>query len=111
MQIRQFEIWLADLNPRFGTEPGKKRPVVIVQTDLLNLDHPSTIVCPLTTNVIQEIELLRVHLRKNQLDKPSDILVDQVRAIDNKRLIKKVGKLDEAQIEKLKHNLSIILDL
>jgi len=87
MQIRQYEIWLADLSPRFGTEPGKTRPVVIIQTNLLNDTHPSTIICPLTTNVIAEAEILRVHIRKGQLKQASDILIDQIRAIDNTRLI------------------------
>ena len=36
MKIKQFEVWIADLNPRMGTESGKIRPVLIVQTDLLN---------------------------------------------------------------------------
>ena len=36
MKIKQFEIWIADLNPRMGTEAGKIRPVIVVQTDLLN---------------------------------------------------------------------------
>ena len=67
--IKQFDIWLADLNPSRGTEPGKTRPVVIIQTDLLNDSHLSTIICPITTNIQPEIELLRVHLKKNQLDK------------------------------------------
>lgn len=111
MDIKQFDIWLADLNPSVGTEPGKTRPVVIIQTDLLNEIHLSTLICPLTTNVKQEIELLRVHLKKGQIDKLSDVLVDQVRAIDNKRLIKKLGKLNKEQIEKLKTNLRIVLDL
>ena len=111
MKIKQFDIWLADLNPKKGTEPGKIRPVVIVQTDLLNETHLSTIICPITTNVIPEVELLRVHLNKSQLDKLSDILVDQIRAIDNKRLIKKVGKLTDSQIIKLKENIRVILDL
>ena len=44
MKIKQFEIWTADLNPQIGTEPGKIRPVLIVQTDLLNSLHPSTII-------------------------------------------------------------------
>ena len=87
MQIRQYEIWLADLSPRFGTEPGKTRPVVIIQTNLLNDTHPSTIICPLTTNVIARAEILRVHIRKGQLKQASDILIDQIRAIDNTRLI------------------------
>ncbi len=57
MDIKQFDIWLADLNPSIGTEPGKKRPVVIVQTDLLNETHLSTLICPITSNFQQEIEL------------------------------------------------------
>jgi mRNA interferase MazF len=110
MTIRQFDIWLADLNPQFGTEPGKTRPVVIVQSNLLNINHASTLVCPVSTNVINGAEPLRVHLDK-QLDRPSDILVDQLRAIDNKRLIKPLGKLNTNQIKKLKTNLLAILDL
>ncbi len=111
MKIKQYDIWLADLNPSKGTEPGKTRPVVIIQTDLLNSHQLSTLICPITSNVQPEIEILRVQLRKNQLEKPSDILVDQIRAIDNKRLIQKLGKLSEEQIKKLRKNISIVLDL
>ena len=111
MKIKQFDIWLANLNPAKGTEPGKTRPVVIIQTDLLNETHLSTIVCPVTTNVKPEIDLLRVHLKKGQLDKLSDILVDQIRAIDNTRLLKKIGQLNKDQREKLKSNLRVVLDL
>ncbi len=111
MNYRQFDIWLADLNPTIGTEPGKTRPVVIIQTDLLNETHLSTIVCPVTTNVRPEAEILRVHLKKAQLPKLSDVLVDQPRAIDNKRFIKRIGKLNKEQIIQLKENLKIVLDL
>ena len=111
MKIKQFDIWLADLNPTRGTEPGKTRPVVIVQTDLLNSEHLSTVICPVTTNVKHDIELLRVHLKKDQLNKLSDILVDQIRAIDNKRLLKKLGQLTKEQREKLKENIKVVLDL
>ncbi|MBP9187012.1 MAG: type II toxin-antitoxin system PemK/MazF family toxin [Bacteroidia bacterium] len=111
MKINQFDIWLADLNPSRGTEPGKTRPVVVIQTDLLNDMHLSTIVCPITTNVQKDIEILRVHLKKNQLDKLSDILVDQIRAIDNKRLINKLGELTKDQQNKLKENIRIVLDI
>ncbi len=111
MKYKQYDIWLADLNPTIGTEPGKTRPVVIVQTDLLNETHLSTIVCPVTTNVRPEVEILRIHLKKSQLQKLSDILVDQPRAIDNKRFIKKLGKLTSDQILQLKENLKIVLDL
>ncbi len=111
MPIKQYDIWLADLNPTLGTEPGKTRPVVIIQTNLLNDEHLSTVICPITTNVKLSINLLRVHLKAGQLTKLSDILVDQVRAIDNQRLIKKLGQLTKEQQVKLKENLRIILDL
>ncbi len=111
--LKRFDVWIADLNPPNGTEPGKIRPVVIVQTDLLNNFHPSTLVCPLTTNVIPGAEILRVNLAKNEggLKKRSAVLVDQVRAIDNKRLLKKSGSLSKASKLKLMNNLKTILDL
>lgn len=111
MKIKQFDIWLADIKPRRGAEPGKTRPVVVIQTDLLNDKHLSTLICPITTNVQANINRLRVHLKKEQLDKLSDILVDQIRVIDNKRLIKKIGRLDKVQIQKLKVNIRVVLDL
>jgi mRNA interferase MazF len=111
--IRQFDIWTADLNPRFGTEPGKIRPVAIVQTDLLNKMHPSILICPITTNVQKESKILRVHLKKGSasLKKDCDIMVDQLRAIDKKRLLNKLGTIPKSLQEKLKENLKIVLDL
>ena len=113
MKIKQYDIWIADLNPRFGTETGKTRPVVIVQTDLLNKYHPSTIICPITTNVKLDAEILRVHLKKGsaKLKEDCDIMIDQVRAIDNKRLLKKIGEINQEQINFIKSNLEIIFDL
>jgi mRNA interferase MazF len=112
--IKQFEIWIADLNPKIGTEPGKTRPVLVVQTNLLNsIPHPSTIVCPISTNVKRDAEILRVHLKKGtaNLHQPCDIMIDQLRAIDNNRLIKKIGSLPVEIIEIVKENLAIIMDL
>jgi mRNA interferase MazF len=114
MLVKRFEIWLVDLSPQIGTEPGKTRPVLVVQTNLLNkLPHSSTIVCPLTTNVQKESEILRVHIKKStsNLNENCDIMIDQVRAIDNKRLIRKIGELPESLVSKVKENLAIILDL
>lgn len=113
MKIKQFEIWIADLNPRMGTETGKIRPVLIVQTDLLNKEHPSTVICPITTNVKLDSEILRVHLKKSKfgLKEDCDIMIDQVRAIDNKRLMKRVGEVDSDTVDKVRENLKIVLDL
>lgn len=113
MKIKQYEIWIADLNPTFGTETGKTRPVVIIQTDLLNKFHPSTIICPITTNIKLDANILRVHLTKGsaKLKEDCDIMIDQIRAIDNKRLLKKIGELNQDKIDILKENLTIILDI
>ena len=113
MTINQYEIWIADLEPRFGTESGKVRPVVVIQTDLLNNLHPSTIVCPITTNVNPESEILRVHLKKgtSNLNEDCDILIDPIRAIDNKRFTKRIGNLPENIITEIKSNISSVLDL
>jgi len=112
--MNQFEIWLADLNPQIGTETGKTRPVLVVQTNLLNqANHPSTIICPITTNVQKNANILRVHISaiKSNLLHDSDIMMDQIRAIDNKRLIKRIGVLPKEFQPKVKENLKIVLDI
>lgn len=111
MKIQQYDIWLANLNPSRGTEPGKTRPVIIIQTNLLNDMHLSTIICPISTNVLLDANLLRVHLKKGQLDELCDILIDQIRAIDNKRLIKRLGSLHKEQIQQMKTSIRVVLDL
>ncbi len=87
--IRRGEVWLADLNPGHGTEPGKTRPVLIVQAQaLLDAGHPSSIVVPLTTRLVTDAEPLRVRVpAAGQLRRDSESLIDQVRAIDNRRLV------------------------
>ena len=113
MQIKQFEVWIADLNPQIGTETGKTRPVLVVQTNLLNqIPHPSTIICPITTNVQPDNEILRVHLNRGtaNLNENCDVMIDQIRAIDNKRLIKKIGILPRDLTQKVRENIEIILD-
>lgn len=92
-KLKKGEIWLANLNPNKGTEPGKTRPVLIVQDQvLLDVFHPTTIIIPLTTNLIDNTYPLRIRISaKEDLKETSDLLMDQIRAIDNKRLI--VGPL------------------
>ncbi len=112
MKIKQFHIYLANLDPPFGTEPGKTRPAVVVQSDFLNnLGHHSTLVCPLTRRVVPEGHPLRLYLSKEESDlkEDSDILVDQVRAIDNRRFVKEVGKLSAKHQEQLVENLKVVL--
>ena len=112
MKIKQFDIWIANLEPQRGTEAGKVRPVLIVQTNLLK-DHPSTVICPITTNVAPSSEILRVHIKKGtaNLKSDSDVMIDQIRAIDNRRLTQKVGELPRDIQLRVKENIKIILDL
>jgi mRNA interferase MazF len=83
------EIWLADLNPQQGTDLGKIRPVLIVQAQAL-LDapnHPSTLAVPLTTNLTDDAEPLRMRVAAaSQLHQDSDLLLDQLRA-DSRRAL------------------------
>ncbi len=112
MRPQYGHVYVADLNPRFGTEPGKTRPVVVVQTDALNLHHPSTIVCPLTTRVADFGNPLRVAVPKgvSGLGRPSDILVDQIKAVDHRRLRRRIGPLPDPYMGELRHKLLLILD-
>jgi len=84
------QVWVADLNPRRGTEPGKTRPVLVVQAQaLLDAGHPSTLVAPLTTRLLNEAEPLRIRIAAaGHLQRDSDVLIDQLRAIDNRRLVR-----------------------
>ncbi len=114
MKIRQFEIWLANLNPQKGTEAGKKRPVLVVQTDFLNkISHPSTIICPITSKVVEGFDVLRVHLPKGEgkMERDSDILIEQLRSIDNKRFIEKIGELPLKLRDTINENIQIVFDL
>lgn len=87
--LKHGEIWLANLNPTKGTEAGKIRPVLILQNQiLLDVKHPSTLVIPLTTQLTENAEPLRFRIpAQDQLEKDSDLLIDQIRAIDNRRLL------------------------
>lgn len=111
MKILKFHVYLADLNPQIGTEAGKVRPLVVVQTDLLNETHPSTIICPITSKVLRSAHILRVHLSKGSsgLREDSDALVDQIRAIDNRRFKKPLGYLTDPQKQKLLENLKVLI--
>ncbi len=112
-KAQKYEVWLANLEPQFGTETGKTRPVLIVQTDILNRVHPSTLICPITTNCKPESQILRVNISKGtaKVKEECDIMIDQIRAIDNKRLIKKIGELPKVLSDKVKRNIKIVLDL
>ena len=111
---RRGEIWLANLNPRRGTEPGKTGPVLILQSQpLLDADHPSTVVIPLTTNLIEDADPLRIRVPSaGKLQHDSDLLVDQLRAIDNARIVQgPLTRVAPALMEKIEEAVLAVLDI
>jgi mRNA interferase MazF len=104
-------VWLADLNPRRGTEPGKTRPVLIMQSQaLLDAGHPSTLIIPLTTRLIEDAEPLRLRVSaRDRLERDSDLLIDQIRAVDNQRLV--TGPLTLLSAEELSRIYAAILEV
>ncbi len=113
MKVRRGALCLADLNPRRGREPGKVRPVLVVQTDLLNAaEHPSTWVLPCTTRLTGE-NLLRVELPKGIAGnrEACEIMIDQSRAIDNRRFVRVLGSLPQAILREVDEKLRRLGDL
>jgi len=111
--MERGEIWLADLNPMHGTEPGKSRPVLVLQaTALLLAEHPSTLVAPMTSRLIEDAQPLRVRIPATEaLERDSDLLVDQLRAIDNSRLVQRLGALSPAALTEVELAVREVLGL
>jgi mRNA interferase MazF len=87
---------------------------LIVQAQaLLDVEHPSTLVVPLTTRLTEAAEPLRVRIRASgTLKRDSDALIDQVRAIDNRRLVQgPLSRLQPQQLDVIAHALLEVLEL
>lgn len=105
MMVCRGDIWLVNLNPtKKNNEMGKVRPVVVYQNNELNdSDYPTTIILPLSTSLIDDAEPIRMRIEKrDDLEKDSDIVITQIRAIDNDRFIKKLGSLTVKELQKVK---------
>lgn len=109
-RIEHGGLYLADLSPGRGTEPGKMRPVLVIQTNLLNsASHPSTWIIPCTTRVAGE-NLLRVSLPRGLAGNTKDceLMIDQSRAIDNRRLRRRLGLLPRVVLAEVKQKLRLL---
>jgi mRNA interferase MazF len=113
VKVRRGVLYLADLSPHRGTEPGKVRPVLVIQTDLLNeTGHPSTWVLPCTTRLAGE-NLLRVPLPKGIAGnrESCEVMIDQSRAIDNRRFVRALRPLPAELLEEVAEKLRHLADL
>lgn len=111
-QLLRGGVYLANLNPSKGNEPGKVRPVLVLQNNWLNeLSHPTVIVLPLSTVLIEDAEPLRFRLQpKDRLHKASDVLCDQIRALDIHRITSDcLTLLTPNEMQKIEQNLQQIL--
>lgn len=106
-------IYLAKLYPSKGSEPGKTRPVLILQTNMLNhIGHTTTIVIPLTTKLVQGAYPLRYYVKKREnLLQDSELLCDQLRAIDVQRIIpEKLATLTMQEMLEIEYQVQSVLD-
>jgi mRNA interferase MazF len=113
MRVAHGGLYNADLDPRFGSEPDKVRPVLVIQTDLLNqVDHPSTWIVPCTTRLTGE-NLLRVRLPQGIAGNPKscELMIDQSRAIDNRRFKRLLGMLPAPLLREVKDKLQRLGEL
>ena len=113
MNIKRGTLYLADLSPRLGTEPGKTRPVVVIQNDLLNeVEHPSTWVLPCTTRLAGE-NILRVVLPRGIAGNRAEceVMIDQSCAIDNQRFVRALKPLPRSILREVEAKLRLLAAL
>jgi mRNA interferase MazF len=112
-QIIRGEIVVAKLEPVEGSEQGGVRPVLIIQNDTLNKYSPTTIIGPITSKIYGKEYPTNVVIKKedSKLKVDSTILLNQIRTIDKKRIIKRVGFLDNFTMNKVDRAIKASLDL
>ena len=106
-------VYLAKLYPSKGSEPGKTRPVLILQTNMLNhIGHTTIIIVPLTTKLVDGAYPLRYLIKKREnLLQDSELLCDQMRAIDVQRLIpEKLATLTIKEMVEIEQQIQAILE-
>jgi mRNA interferase MazF len=112
MVISQGEIWWADLGEPAGSEPGFRRPVVVVQSDSFNRSRISTVVCvPLTSNLRWADAPGNVLLaaKTTGLPKDSVVNVSQPVTLDRGALTDCVGKVPDSKLELILYGIDVVL--
>jgi mRNA interferase MazF len=108
--MNQGEIWQADLNPYKGSEQGGFRPVVILSGNLLNRYLPIVLTAPLTTKIKKyKGNPVIKPSQTNGLTKESELLVFHIRSLSKDRLVKKIGKIRNEELELAIHTLNDLL--
>lgn len=115
MNFKKGEIWWADLDEPRGSEPGYRRPVVIVQSDEFNKSKIKTVIVAVVTSNLKLAKApgnIKLGATKNiGLKKESVINVSQVITLDKSYLTEKAGKLSASQRQELNEGLKLVLDI
>lgn len=112
MVIAQGEIWWADLPEPSGSEPGFRRPVVVVQGDAFNRSRVATVVCvPLTSNLrlAEAPGNVLLNARLTGLPRDSVVNVSQLVTLDKSSLTERTGKLPTAKLELVLYGIDVVL--
>jgi mRNA interferase MazF len=109
---KRGEIYLVNLDPTIGSEIKKTRPCLIIQNDIGNQYSPTTIIAPITSGeqAIYPVEV-EIKNREGGLDNDSLILLNQIRSVDQKRLVKRIGRVNQSIIKKVDQAIMISLGL
>jgi len=110
---RRGEIYWADLNPVIGHEQGGRRPVLIIQNDIGNRYSPTTIVVPITSSFSDKVypTEVRVPADTGGLISDSSMLLNQIKAVDKRRLERCIGQLDKTTMRRVDQAIKISLGL
>ena len=114
IELKRGDIVHVDLEPIRGSETGKKRPCVVIQNDVGNKYSPTTIVAVLTSQKELDKEYpTDVWIDKGEggLHYASIVLCDQIRTIDRRRIIKKIGNLGASIMKNINEAIKVSLDL
>ena len=100
--MNQGDIYLINLDPALHTEAGKIRPGIIISINAMNRYSPRLIIAPITSN-IGKVYPFEVFITRgvSGLEKDSKIMLDQIRSLDKRRLVKKIGAINREVLVKV----------
>lgn len=105
--VKRGEIYYADLSPVIGSEQDGTRPVLVIQNDTGNKFSPTTIVAAITSKSDKAKLPTHVIVHAEGLEKESVVLLEQIRTIDKRRLIRFSGKLDKTAMGRVDHAIIV----
>ena len=110
---RRGDIYLADLNPCFGSEQGGIRPVLVLQNNTGNFYCPTLIVAPLTGRRSKKPNQPTHYYLDNVkgMDIPSVVLLEQIKTIDKRRIRSYIGKISKEQMSGVNEAIEISLGI